>query len=247
MVFHYQNFYSRIDVSSPDPNLSVLYANLYWKNDNYEEINRVINEKNADILLFVEFTDLHYKNMNKSIIENYPYSNLIFEEFERPFAGNIIFSKLPLKENSSVVIDGYYSGFVKSIVQHDESEFNVYLVHTSAPVSKEYFHARNKQIDFLSNSIDTDYNSIVIGDFNLSPWSKYYKKLDSYLSSFLNITRFASTNKTWEDIRSKGIIFSHIDHAWISQNFKLSDIEVSKLDGSDHSMVYFELNLKNNE
>lgn len=241
---NYQSFYSKTSLVKNEHSLKVYYANIYWQNRELDDIISEIVTLEPDVLMLVEFTDIHYKKIGSELDSLYPYSNLIFADIDKPYAGNVIFSKFPLKDNTSVIVDGYYSGFVKSTLEGSTGEIDLYLVHTSAPITKQHFHARNRQLELLTSSIVEDRDSIILGDFNLSPWSKYYNEFSLELIDYTNITRYANKDKTWQDPRFWGIIFSHIDHVWVSKDFTLDYIEIDDLLGSDHDKVYFELSTK---
>jgi endonuclease/exonuclease/phosphatase (EEP) superfamily protein YafD len=62
-------------------------------------------------------------------------------------------------------------------IKKEKKEFDIALVHTSAPVSPSFFNMREKQMDKLSEILQNYYttttqkNIMVIGDFNVAPWS----------------------------------------------------------------------------
>ncbi len=221
--------------------IKVMSVNLWWKNENYEAIEESFKEKDVDVLQLIEFTDLHYRYLKNYLNESYPYSNLVFEDMDKPFAGNVTFSKYPIIESSSEIMKGYYSGYVKTEIEIDEKIYKFYLVHTTAPTTKEYFESRNKQLETISHDIDKDQKTVVCGDFNLSPWSYYYEKFEYEIGeNFKNITLIEPITFTWQSLRFPFLI-THIDHTFVSNDIKYQNIVIEKFPGSDHKSIYFEI------
>jgi endonuclease/exonuclease/phosphatase (EEP) superfamily protein YafD len=66
-------------------------------------------------------------------------------------------------------------------IKYNSKNIDFALIHTSAPVSQHFFNMRNQQLSDLSNLMTKYYNTkkdqniILVGDFNLTPRSHYYK------------------------------------------------------------------------
>jgi endonuclease/exonuclease/phosphatase (EEP) superfamily protein YafD len=74
-------------------------------------------------------------------------------------------------------------------ITYNNRNIDFALIHTSAPVSQHFFTMRNQQLDNLSQLLNTYYTSdsqkniILLGDFNLSPWSYYYKLFEQSMDN----------------------------------------------------------------
>ena len=55
--------------------IKVFYANILYKNTDYESLKQKIIEENPDIVIMVEFSDEHEDEMKSFFKENYPYMN----------------------------------------------------------------------------------------------------------------------------------------------------------------------------
>jgi endonuclease/exonuclease/phosphatase (EEP) superfamily protein YafD len=209
--------------------IKIFYGNIYYKSIDYHSLQQKIEEENPDIVILVEFSDAHENEMKEFFKENYPYMNR--NSWSTMLAWDVVFSKIPL-ENIS---------YMKILCDECESWINLYVIHTSAPVSLKNFEMRNNQIskllsDFSINHEDWD-PTMIIWDFNLSPWSYYYKQFIKY-SNMLNALSFQSPNYTRSLFQQK-IFRSHIDQLFISPEIKISNVKIEDLTWSDHRSFLF--------
>lgn len=243
----FYNYKTNSDLGTwwPSTNLKVLYANIYKDNTDYSGIEITIEKENPDLILFVEFSENHYNHLKEFLQKNYPYINNTSRS--KKFIGSMVFSKYKIENWADDFPQGRrrYAYFSLQPKQWPEQYF--YLVHTSSPDSYEHFDIRNKQLinfinDFQSHqkwyraSEDKVY---VIGDFNLSPRSSYYKTFEKGLGSwFVNASRLfpiAFTRK----LRALPIFWAHIDHIWTNDSDTIQNIKIIDIPGSDHKGYTF--------
>jgi endonuclease/exonuclease/phosphatase (EEP) superfamily protein YafD len=74
---------------------------------------------------------------------------------------------------------------------------------------------------------------LMMGDFNVSPWSIYYKNFASTMTWLDNITKNFTTLFTW-NVSFLPFLQSHIDHIFVSKDIVIWDIEKVNTPGSDH-------------
>ena len=80
-----------------------------------------------------------------------------------------------------------------------------YLIHTSSPVSDFDYQKRNQQLitikkDYYQKHEDyreKDAKIVMIGDFNISPWSVFYKRFEKSFPLLVNITRSQPIFFSW--------------------------------------------------
>jgi len=161
-------------VDSCDNSLSALFANIYRKNYQYDEIRSFVEAQDPDLLLFVEFADHHYENLSGFLEEHYPYINRAVWSKDL-MVGSMVFSKYPFRDLAGTIDqDAWRYGYFALDIDGQEHYF--YLVHTSSPVSKSFWEMRNAQldkfvIDYHQHGFDRDGAPVMlVGDFNISPW-----------------------------------------------------------------------------
>ncbi len=223
--------------------INVLYSNILYKNHNYTGILDWINKYDADVVLMVEFADEHYQNMKENLYDKYPYSART--SWSQKYFWNVVFSKYPI-DNLTDNVDQWTWRYSHFNLKQDDKNYYFYLVHTSSPAAYKFFTMRNKQFNILMNDFEKhdleqsqNNHVMVLWDFNVSPWSIYYKKLEAVMSGFKNMTKNFRILFTWR-IKSLPFIISHIDHIFIDDDSVVSNITKLNTPGSDHRWFFIE-------
>lgn len=222
--------------------IKVFYANIYYKNVDYKSLQEKIIEENPDIVVLVEFSDEHEDEMKDFFKENYPYINR--NSRSTMLAWDAVFSKIPLEiitETHKVEPWARNYSYMKILNDENEDWIDLYVIHTSAPVSQKNFEMRNEQIGKLLSDFLKYHKSwtptMIIWDFNLSPWSYYYKQFTKHIN-MLNALSFQSPNYT-RSLYQQWVFRSHIDQLFISPEIKISPITIENLSWSDHRSFTF--------
>ena len=222
--------------------IKVFYANIYYKNVDYKSLQKKIIEENPDIVVLVEFSDNHEDEMKDFFKENYPYINR--NSRSTMLAWDAVFSKIPLEiitETHKVEAWSRNYSYMKLLRDGNENWVDLYVIHTSAPVSDKNFEMRNEQIGKLLSDFLKYHKSwtptMIIWDFNLSPRSYYYKQFTKHIN-MLNALSFQSPNYT-RSLYQQWVFRSHIDQLFISPEIKISPITIEDLSWSDHRSFTF--------
>ncbi len=244
-------FYNQNDelIRLTDENwIKVFYANILYKNTDYQSLKEKIEAENPDIVVLVEFSDEHEDEMKEFFKENYPYMNRNSRSIT--LAWDVVFSKIPLENITEThLVEAWARNYSYMKILCDECAdwIDLYVIHTAAPVSFKNFEMRNTQIgkllsDLLKNHIDWT-PTMIIWDFNLSPRSYYYKQFTKHFK-ILNALSFQSPNYTRSLLQQK-IFRSHIDQLFISPEIKISPVVIENLTWSDHRSFLFKFWLEN--
>jgi endonuclease/exonuclease/phosphatase (EEP) superfamily protein YafD len=221
--------------------IKVFYANILYKNTDYESLKQKIIEENPDIVIMVEFSDEHESEMKEFFKKNYPYMNR--NSWSTMLAWDVVFSKIPLEIITEThEVDAWARNYsYMKILWENNDWVDLYVIHTSAPVSNKNFEMRNNQISkLLSDFLKHHKNwipTMIIWDFNLSPWSYYYKQFTKHLN-MLNALSYQSPNYT-RSLLQQWIFRSHIDQLFISPEIRISPIRIKNLSWSDHRSFIF--------
>lgn len=124
-------------------------------------------------------------------------------------------------------------------------------MHTSAPSALEHFHMRNQQLKRLNQEIAMHQTQrasgeqvMMVGDFNISPWSSYYKTFAHTLSPFMQNAFLKRASAFTRCLKEEPWICSHIDHLFLSEKLQLESLKVKKVPGSDHRAMIFTIVLE---
>lgn len=233
------DFYSTSSQGSlgGNDNISLLVSNVWWRNDEYRSMTQEFLRIDADILVLIEFTEEQYKNMEEDLTQNYPYQEISLENLAKGYVGKGVFSKYPIESVEIIEESSGANTFNKFQISVSEGEeLVVYAVHTSSPVTKEFFDMRNQQFELLDDILVSDESDKVIatGDYNLSPWSSIYKRFESVVGQrYSNISNVGGIKFSWE-ANFAPFAYSHIDHSFIGNGLRVQEYYLVDIPGSDH-------------
>lgn len=233
--------------------ITILYSNIYKDNHNYEDIISHIEQEKADILLFVEFETHHRQQLTPLLRTHYPY-------ILKGGNSSLVASKYPLEQLETWLEEERWN-YQYFRMQTDQDSYLFYLIHTSSPTKPSYFLNRNAQLMRIANDFQQQHwylnqtsapkqeKIIMLGDFNVSPWSKFYKAFEQKLDGkLINSTRAFPMFMSWDlaklldiaDIATlPSLLKSHIDHSFVSPWLKVSQLRPVQFSGSDHTGLVF--------
>lgn len=246
--FPYSDDWSNISANIEELQwVKILYANVLYVNKNFEDFLDSIEDVDADILSFVEFTDGHMEDfVEKGFLEKYPYTNTVIwsKDVYWTVFENIVFSKYPLVNVNSTQQEWFWRYSYVGIDLWEEILY-LYVIHTASPYSYYFFENRNGHLEKIANDIKKNNqlipdnsNVVVVGDFNTSPWSYFYKKFEKEIDPYLyNIAKQKFSVFTWNVL----FMFTQIDHAFVSDNIVVENMEIFDVIGSDHNWILFDI------
>ncbi|HKL44559.1 MAG TPA: endonuclease/exonuclease/phosphatase family protein, partial [Candidatus Absconditabacterales bacterium] len=226
-----------VNLTGNEQGLDILYSNILYKNLDYTGLAQTISENDPDMVFMVEFTDDHNEKLADVLKSNYPYSART--DWSDRYFGSVVFSKIPINNLTDQAHQGKWR-YTYFYTNYEGSDYYIYLMHVSSPVTYHYFEMRNNQFDILAENFEKhnlnrseNDKILMIGDFNVSPWSYYYKDLEDNLIGLRNLTKNFTILFTWS-IKYLPFLSSHIDHIFVSDNLTFNNIEKINMPGSDH-------------
>lgn len=224
---------------------SMLYDNIYVYNHRYDILKKTIKKADPDVLVLVEFARHHRANMGDFLTSIWlKYTNRINRE--TIYDSNLFASYYPVDEVITYQWLDNYINMESQKMAIGDRKVMFHVVHAISPISPRHFFARNQQllslVDIMNQATKNhpDHIHILIGDFNTSPWSVHYERLQAGLGDvWVNHTRQIPLLMTWK-ISWASWIQSHIDHVWVRW---WGDVSVSSswLDGSDHKILEMQI------
>jgi len=189
---------------------------VFWntsRNRNFEDAFSV-NNHISDVLVLVEFND----EQIREIKEKYP--QFYFYTSHKEMA---VFSKEKLN-----IINEKTSKFSTTVIHFETYGINFYAIDVigSIDVPREW------GIDFIESSINTNENTVLLGDFNV-PYESLL--LDNFKTKFNHtfIERGNGFIETW----FWNLPILSLDHIWVSKDLEILKTEKINTWKSDHSMI----------
>lgn len=222
------NFYSIPEVkASSQGSIRVAFFNKLYSNTGYLAIDKKLTAVNPDMIGFSELKAEDVKNIG--YLKNYKYA--FFKE-SRDNSKIAFFTNFPAEEEDSLKLP-----HVLSLKAHIAGDlYRVFVIHPVPPINTNWLHKRNKELEDLAghiNSLDTK-NVILIGDFNLTPWSSAYRSFSNSLGGLKNAALGQGINFTW----GNSLVKTQVDHIFLPRSVSVDKFKAEEVPGSDHRLIW---------
>ncbi len=199
----------------------------------------MIEDEDPDVVTVLEYCG-HWPKTLQQLNERYPYR--VTEPRWHGF-GVAIFSKLPFvsSEVDQLVRTATDSPVIFVDVQVGDQRLRIAGIHTLSPTDRIRLQIRNDQLAEMSSLLSrTDEPTIVMGDFNCTPWSPY-------LGDFIKRTGYRDSRQGFglQPSWPTGLWPCRIpiDHAFVSDQVHVHTRHLGKDGGSDHFPLILEVSV----
>ncbi|WNO10242.1 endonuclease/exonuclease/phosphatase family protein [Teredinibacter sp. KSP-S5-2] len=213
----------------------LLHSNVLSQNQNHEQLLALVESEKPQVIIVQEVTD-NWVAALKTLSSNYPYS---YEVPRMDNFGIALYSQYPIvqvqRENWG------YMGLPSINATLNIAGQNVTLLstHPLPPTTKDYFDSRNAQLnDMVTDIKQIEGPLLVVGDFNITMWSRYYRPLEEN-TGLRNVRRGMGILPTWSTKLPLAQI--PIDHCLVSDHFEVQKARLGPNIGSDHLPLIVDL------
>ena len=242
---------------------NVRLFNIYkWNGSHYTDntIYTLVRGKNPDIVCFQEFIDNKKIHSFEHYTKDYPYHTISYSTKDLK-AGEVIFSRFPIKRSGKLEFDGHVFAIYADAV-FDNQVIRIINVHLRSVAfgysdynsldSMKFdgsrlksitnkltrgYRYRAKEVKILTEFIDTTSTAIVLcGDFNDTPVSYSYTQIARRLTDAFTIAGIGIGN-TYNQI----IPLLRIDYVFVSDEIHVLDYRRINVNYSDHYPLWVEL------
>lgn len=220
--------------------ISVMSMNVWCDNYRYGEVIDQIESVSPDVLLIIEYNNQWHERM-RSLHSTYPHRVL---QPRWHGYGIALFSKLPLEDAEVWQLTQQETDVPALGARVKAGDQSVYIggLHTMSPTNSLRMRLRSDQmIEIAEKLASADEPSMLIGDFNCTPWSPYLKdlvKTCGYRDSRQGQGYFAS----WH-LQLPWLFHIPIDHALVSKEVHVHRRYTGKPCGSDHHPTIIEISV----
>ncbi|NJR76814.1 MAG: endonuclease/exonuclease/phosphatase family protein [Scytonema sp. CRU_2_7] len=226
--------------------IRLLSFNINIQNNDDKEVINVVQDNRPAVALFLEVNRSGFDNLKAGLKNTLPYN------FRSPGGGLAIFSRLPIQDVKADNFNGKGGHNLIATLTVDKQSIKLIGTHPIVPVTRNNFHRRNLQLAALSDYIrELNQPLILMGDFNLTPWSPYYRR-------FINKTNLHNTRLGFGILPSWPRPATHvnlpswviplmnipIDHCFVSKHFSVTQIYTGANANSDHAPLITDLVLR---
>lgn len=214
-----------VPTDAKGPEIKMFSSNFLVTNNDFETIKTVIAKEKPDTVLILE-ADYGWREQKKMFEADYPY--ITISEKNGSF-GIVMASKYPVEYNH-FTLAGYEA--LEATLDVNGSPLRILGVHPFPPSRSDLAELRNQQYTELITKINSsDLPTVVMGDFNSSPWSPWFKKLMSETGLKDADLGFGVIN-TWN--AHIPFLKIPIDHDLVSPAIEVKDFHKTEDIGSDH-------------
>lgn len=215
--------------------LRLMHANVNAWNDDYDSFAELVRRERPDVLVVQEFST-PWRNALPMLDEVFPHS--IGEISDGPF-GIALYSRYPLSAQRVVTLGRAGIPSLEATLDVEGTAVRLLSTHPFPPVGSGLFDLRNDQLDAVATALrGTPQSSILVGDLNATPWSPYYRALES-ATGLRNVRTGFGLVATWPSIL--GPLGIPIDHVLVSNEFGVTDVRAGSTIGSDHLPLIVDL------
>ncbi len=232
--------------NTQSPTFSIATYNRYYTNNLHDNLISWLNTESPDIVIIQEASSAHSTAL-EVLRDQYPHQ---IHEPREDASGAIIISRHKILEHETVktphhVFDNY---FIKAEVKIHDDVIVVYAMHPMPPISAAMSHQRNSDLAFLAQDItqNTAPNIIVAGDWNITPYSPYFKKFVRRTNLKNQYTSIIPT-PTWPSVYKHTMLQIPIDHILHKGTLQLIEKDRALHMSSDHYPIIARFELSQNQ
>lgn len=222
-----------------DNALKLFTANVLQDNREYWHIEKLLDSIDPDIILITE-ADSHWRD---AILEYLPSSYAYSKEVPLPNTyGMLLYSKLELIDPTvHFQVDDSIPSIFSKVRMKNGDLFQLYSIHPTPPMPQENPKSTDRDAEMMMTAKlarESDLPVIVLGDFNDVAWSKttsLFKNTGELLDVRIGRGFYCSF-----DANNK-ILRWPLDHLFISEEFRLKEVDVCRDINSDHFPFYSKL------
>lgn len=221
---------------APDGTIRLLVYNMYYANEDLEQMVQDIESYEADIVFIMEYS-FQTQEAIESRFDHYDYRLI---EPSRITMGLALFSHIPITEaqihrRPETRIPIYEVAFA-----HEERPFTLVGAHPWPPIPQFWGVNHAQMQDVTTIAAEAPHPLIVAGDFNASPWAYSMRNL----ASAANVTDAHNGywfRPTWQI--NPWLKFP-LDHVLVSEEWQIVNYEHGDPGGSDHDFLILDLALR---
>jgi len=216
--------------------LTIVSANVNLENRDTTSLVRWLAEAKPDALVLQEVSPEYAKKLDALL--GFPFRHLVPRN--DPF-GIVVLSRFPITHVQTVKDEDGIE-HIDALIDWNCKQIRLTAWHPMPPISQYDHTKRNHQLLALAKKAKASGQpAIVAGDFNATPWSSAFSKLDQ-----AGLRRASGLTPTWPAV-GRGWMGIPIDHVLVTSQWSIVEREVGPNLGSDHLPVLVRIALRDDK
>lgn len=225
--------------------IRLLTANVLQSNKKCEQLTKEVSPMDADLIVFTE-TNRHWQEeISKALGKNYEYQ--ISAPLDNTY-GMLMYSKFELIDPQvKYIVDDSIPSIHTRIKLPSGQTVQLYAVHPTPPMPQHNPSSTDRDAELMKVAKlakNSNLPVIVMGDFNDVAWSSTVQ-LFSHVGMLKDIRIGRGFFNTFD--ATSFIMRWPLDHIFVSEEFRLSDMKVGGDTNSDHFPYFAVLELEPGE
>lgn len=220
-----------------DKSLRIMSANVLSTNPNHEGMAETIAKGNPHVVAIIEASPEIAEYFEASAAD-YPYRHF---HAQKDNFGIGIMSRVPLGKVETLQSEPFGIPSYRISFEHENKTYQLITTHPIPPIGSTKTLNRDIQLLQMSESFTQSENRILMGDFNMTPWSPRFQKILTQGNLVDSGTGFG-LNPTWTVFPTLlgGI---RIDHILVGPAIKINNHQILEIPGSDHRAVMIDIEI----
>ncbi|MBW2961088.1 endonuclease/exonuclease/phosphatase family protein [Mesonia sp. JHPTF-M18] len=219
--------------------LKIFVANVLQKNKSHQKLIQQIKETQPDLFLLTETNQEWLTTIEKKIDNQYPYTVKV------PLAntyGMLLYSKYKLEKTEvNYLIEDSIPSITTKVI-FNKNTLQLYAIHPKPPTPQHAKTSKKRDTEMMlvAHRVLANKNTptLVMGDFNDVAWSTT-TTIFQEVSKLLDVRKGRGFYNTYN--ANSYIMRWPLDHVFVSEEFRVKDLQLLKKNGSDHLPIFLEL------
>lgn len=234
-------------IPAPQGDVRVLHANVLYSREQYTTTVAMLKQQQSDLYVLQEMTPESIRLVTAQVRTEFPYW---FACPSKQQVWTLVGSRTAFRVDQALVRKLHIISLTTTIRGR---EVSLLTVHPHTPLIPSWFRERNEQLAYVANKArHTSLPTVLIGDFNISPFSPIYEEIFQPFGptstgtipdkqGSLTAARQTKTQPTWPRFLPPMMI--PIDHAFVNKGFAPLSFRTLDQPGSDHRAIVVDLKL----
>lgn len=230
-------------LTDPGNSVSIMVSNVFQKNKNYRKVINEVLKKDPDLLIFTE-TDTIWSKELKTGLKNFGYAYKLEMPLSNTY-GMLLFSKLQLQAPSvRFLLEDSIPSMHTKLKLPGGQLVQLHILHPTPPMPPHDASSTDRDAQMImvaKMAKKSGLPVIVAGDFNDVAWSES-------TGLFLNVSTLLDPRKGrgfYNTFNTNSWLMRWpLDHLFISEEFRLVEMQIGSDVGSDHFPLYAKLMLE---
>ena len=214
--------------------LTITTLNLLSHNTRYDAVLNHLEKLDPDVFAILELTSQWDDKIQTRFATSHPHR--LVQVSDTGNFGIGLYSKIPFRESSIASWGNLVPSLDVTLVSPD---IRVIATHPIPPMSAKNFAHRNRQLGDVAAAVASaasDKPTVVMGDFNLTPWSPLFRDFVD-TSGLLPVRSRLSIHPTWYRGPNHLPFGLVLDHVCVSDDIDPISMSIGENVGSDHRSV----------